>query len=104
MNRERLDQKTLLLFNKRGGKVVTAVEGISGGMLMFYALQNVTKGRIGLLVHNDNSQISNVFIGGNYGMPDHIDLEKKQITDYLGNYVIDDQHINIQAILENFGK
>ena len=97
--RDKLDQKTILLFNKRGGKVVKAAEGISGGMLMFFALQNVTKGRIGILIHNDDAQISDVFIGEEYG-PGHIDLEKKQITEYLGEYVIDDQHINVPLIMD----
>lgn len=98
--RDKLDQKTILLFNKRGGKVVKAAEGISGGMLMFFALQNVTKGRIGILIHNDDAQISDVFIGGNYNMPTHIDLERGQITEYLGDYVIDDQHVNVPLIMD----
>lgn len=100
-NRDILEKRVLFIFNKRGGKVVQAAEGLGRGFLGMYALQNITKGKIGILVFDSDDLIEQVYVGSPDGLSDVIYSEKIEGgLGYMHNYVLDEEHIDVNRLLK----
>lgn len=101
-----IKERTLYVFQKRGGKVTTAVEGLSQAMLTMWALNHISQGKIGILVTNDDFDIERVFIGRKDDMP----TMTKTVPDEEGwfpnlhDFIKDETHIYPEVILNRFSK
>lgn len=95
-----LEWRTLYMFNKKGGKVVKSAEGRGRGMLMMWALQNTSKGRVSVIVIKDTNEIEAVYIGRESGCPKCIYLYKMpQYNINLNDYINDETHIDINGLM-----
>lgn len=95
-----VEWRTLYMFNKKGGKVVKRADGRGRGMLMMWALQNTTKGRISVIVTRDTNEIEVVYIGRESGCPKCIYLYKMpQYNINLDDYINDETHIDINGLM-----
>lgn len=93
-----LQWRTLYVFNKKSGKLVKSVEGRGRGMLMMWALQNISKSKVAVLVIKDTNEIEVVYTGRE-GFPKIDYLYKADVYLCLDNYIIDDKHIYMQGLL-----
>ncbi len=95
-----LDNRTLYMFNKKGGKLVKAASGMGRGMLMMWALQNTTKGRISVMAFTDTHEMEVVYIGRESGCPKVIYLYTMPQYDInLDDYIKDETHVDINGLL-----
>lgn len=95
-----LAKRNLYVFNKRGGKVVKKVEGIGRGMIGLWAFQNTTKGRIAVLILEEDNRIERVYVGRE-GCPKVLYLDKyPQYYIQLDEFIIDEEHIDIDGLNE----
>lgn len=94
-----LDNRTVYMFNKRGGKIIKSASGMGRGMLGMWALQNTTKGRISVMVFTDTHEMERVYIGKE-GCPKVIYLDKMpQYNINLDDYINDETHIDINGLM-----
>lgn len=99
-NTNELARRNLYVFNKRGGKVVKKIEGIGRGMIGMWAFQNITKGRLAILILEDDNRIERVYVGRE-GCPKVLYLDKyPQYYIQLDQFIIDDTHVDIDEVLE----
>lgn len=95
-----LENRTVYIFNKRGGKLIKSASGMGRGMLMMWALQNTTKGRISVMVFTDTNEMEAVYIGKESGCPKVIYLYKMpQYNINLNDYINDETHIDINGLM-----
>ena len=95
-----LDNRTVYIFNKRGGKLVKSASGMGRGMVGYWALQTTTKGRIAVMVFTDTNEIERVYIGRENACPKVIHLEKMpQYNFNLNDYINDETHIDVHGLM-----
>lgn len=93
--REVLANRTLYMFNKKNGKLVKSASGMGRSMLGMYGLQNTTKGRISILVFDEDNVIERIYIGRE-GCPKVIYLDKMDYEETsLDEFILDEQHIDM---------
>lgn len=96
---EVLANRNLYVFNKKTGKVVKRVDGLGKGMLGMWALQNISKSRIGILVFEEDNMIERVYIG-NENVPKIIHYDKHpEYYVTLDDYIIDEEHVDINGLI-----
>ena len=99
-----LENRTVYIFNKKGGKVIKSASGMGKGMVGYWALQNTTKSRVSVLLFTDTHEIERAYVGTENGFPKVIHVEDMGLD--LDNYIIDEQHLDTQALmndLERYG-
>lgn len=99
-NRETLEKRVLFIFNKRGGKVVRAAEGLGKGFLGMYALQNTTKGRVSILAYDSDYLIEQIYIGDESGFPNVIRSKTSGDLGYINNYILDEEHLDVNKLIK----
>ena len=94
-----LDNRTVYVFNKKGGKVIKSASGMGKGMVGYWALQNTTKSRFSVLVFTDTNEIERAYVGTENGFPKVIHVEDMGLS--LDDYIADEQHLDTQALIND---
>lgn len=94
-----LENRTVYIFNKKGGKVIKSASGMGKGMVGYWALQNTTKSRVSVLLFTDTHEIERVYVGTENGCPKVVHVEDMGLD--LDNYIIDEQHLDTQALMND---
>ena len=93
-----LEKRELYVFNKRGGKVVKKVEGVGRGMIGMWALQNITKGRVAVMIL-PNHEIEVVYVGDDSGFPSVKRIYKTELLLDMDDYIEDEQHLDVSRLI-----
>lgn len=99
-NERVLDERTVYVFNKRGGKLVKAASGMGRGMVGYWAFEITSKGRIAVMVFTDTNEIERVYIGRENAYPKVIYLDRMpQYNFNLNDYINDETHIDVNGLM-----
>lgn len=93
-----LEKRELYVFNKRGGKVVKKVEGLGRGMIGGWALQNITKGRVAVMIL-PNHEIEVVYVGSDDGFPSVKRIYKTELFLDMDDYIEDELHLDVNRLI-----
>jgi len=97
-----LSQRTLYVVRKRDGVVLASAQGMMNSMLHVYALMNITSGKVGILVLDEDDEIEKVYEGRPDRTP-RIVLTEKNSNGRLpifSSIIKDTNHIRMKKINE----
>ena len=69
-----MESYKMIIFTKKTGKMVKAIESGSKAMLSLYALQNLTKTRAAIII-DESGEVIDCYVGNESGFPKKMDSD-----------------------------